>query len=343
MSGERDWEAPGPYDLGGGVHRIPLPMPAGGLRSVNVYAVLLDTGVLMVDAGWATDESEAELARALAELGAGIGDIRRFAITHAHRDHYSLAVRLRDRLGIPASVGIGEQANLLALRTTTAAERAARVGARLARTGAVEIAAEIGTRVRYRDSDLIEYGANPDQWLDGGEVLDGGLLAIPTPGHTHGHVVYHAPDRGLLFSGDHLLPRITPSIVSEPAPAEWPLRDYLDSLMLVRALPDAMLLPAHGPVTTSVHARVDELLQHHEDRLVEALAAVAAGASTAFEAAVGMRWTSGHRRHDELEAPAAGMAVLETGAHLDLLALRGELIREVYSDAVHYRLGDRNG
>ena len=46
-----------------------------------------------------------------------------------------------------------------------------------------------------------------------------------------------------------------------------PLADYLDSLRRVRQRPDAMLLPAHGPVGPSVHARADELLAHHEIRL----------------------------------------------------------------------------
>jgi glyoxylase-like metal-dependent hydrolase (beta-lactamase superfamily II) len=81
MSGEDEWTLPGPHDLGDGIHRIPLPMPAGGLPAVNVYAVLLDDGVLMVDAGSATRESGAELARALGELGAELADIQRFLIT----------------------------------------------------------------------------------------------------------------------------------------------------------------------------------------------------------------------------------------------------------------------
>ena len=48
-----------------------------------------------------------------------------------------------------------------------------------------------------------------------------------------------------------------------------PLRDYLDSLELVRGLPDRRLLPAHGPVAPSVHARVDELIEHRHTRLAQ--------------------------------------------------------------------------
>ena len=52
----------------------------------------------------------------------------------------------------------------------------------------------------------------------------------------------------LLFAGDHVLPRITPSIGFEPAPPTSPLADFLTSLELIRSRPDAALLPAHGPV-----------------------------------------------------------------------------------------------
>ena len=43
-----------------------------------------------------------------------------------------------------------------------------------------------------------------------------------------------------------------------------PLGDFMASLTKVRALPDLRILPAHGPVAPSSHARVDELLAFHE-------------------------------------------------------------------------------
>ena len=60
---------------------------------------------------------------------------------------------------------------------------------------------------------------------------------------------------GLLFAGDHVLPDVKPSIGFEPAYVQQPLRDFLASLAKVRAMPDLMLLPAHGPVSPSSHTR----------------------------------------------------------------------------------------
>ena len=52
----------------------------------------------------------------------------------------------------------------------------------------------------------------------GGSRLTGrDLLAVPTPGHTQGHVVFADVERALLFAGDHVLPRITPSVGFEAA------------------------------------------------------------------------------------------------------------------------------
>ena len=93
------------------------------------------------------------------------------------------------------------------------------------------------------------------------------LEVVETPGHTRGHVVFYDTPSSLLFSGDHVLPTITPSIGFEPAMTDDPLGAFLDSLAIVRARPDAMLLPAHGPVVPSAHDRVDELVEHHRVRL----------------------------------------------------------------------------
>jgi glyoxylase-like metal-dependent hydrolase (beta-lactamase superfamily II) len=59
-------------------------------------------------------------------------------------------------------------------------------------------------------------------------------------------VTFHDAEAGLLFSGDHVLPRITPSIGFEPVAAELPLADFLNSLALTAAAPDALPVAAHG-------------------------------------------------------------------------------------------------
>jgi glyoxylase-like metal-dependent hydrolase (beta-lactamase superfamily II) len=312
-----------------GVHRIPLPLPLDGLHAVNVYALVQDDGLTLVDGGWALEASRSRLDRALAALGAGVGDVRRMLVTHAHRDHYTQAVALRRETGAPISLGAGERAVLDLLADPTRANTG-RWQVQLAENGAPELAARVADLLEETATQA-QWWEQPDVWLDGEErhgVGNRTLRAVATPGHTTGHMVFVDDAAGLLFAGDHVLPHITPSIGFEAAGGPLPLGAYLGSLATVRAMPDARLLPAHGPVSDSVHARVDELLDHHRTRLDDVAAAVAVGASTGAEVAARLRWTGRGRALDTLDPVNRVLAVLETVAHLDLLEVRGRLRAE---------------
>ena len=331
MSAEReastaDWADPGLFTVAPGVHRVPLPLPTDGLRAVNVYVVEDGDGLVLIDGGWALAESRQALAAALAALGCGLGDVRHFLVTHVHRDHYTQAVELRRLFGSKVSLGAGEHE---AIRVLLAGGRrpfepqirqlrASGAGVMLERLAA------LGAVPRGRPPGW----EAPDEWLAPHteiELSSRTLGVIPTPGHTQGHVVFTDATTGLLFAGDHVLPHITPSIGFEPVSAPLPLGDFLESLRVVRALPDMRLLPAHGPVTASAHTRIDELLAHHADRLSRCAEAVAAGAGTAYQVACALRWTRRGRRLEELDPLNQMLAVTETRAHLELLAAQGRL------------------
>jgi glyoxylase-like metal-dependent hydrolase (beta-lactamase superfamily II) len=325
-----DWTEPGAFEVSPGVHRIPLPLPNDGLRSVNVYAVTTDDGLVCVDAGWAIEESRSRFAEALASIGAGLGDVRRFLVTHVHRDHYTQGPLLRREFGSRVGLGLGDKPTLDILQRPDRSPLVAQLE-QLTAHGATELAELMGSFMRGHRVDQ-DQRESPDEWLTGGPIpLPGGrvLEAVETPGHTAGHLVFHDLAAGLLFSGDHVLPTITPSIGFEPAVSDDPLGAFLRSLRVVRERPDALLLPAHGPVAPSAHARVDELLAHHSTRLEATAAAVAQGAATAFEAAGLLRWTKRERKLSELDPFNAMLATFETGAHLDLLVAQGELTRTV--------------
>ena len=315
------WEQPGAHEVAPGVHRIPLPLPGDHLKAVNIYAIRDGDRVVLIDGGWALAEAEELLAKGLATLGYGLGDVREFLVTHLHRDHYTQAIALRRSHGSAVSVGEGERACLEAIRTVSVHPDVAR----LHESGAVELAQMLAGWEGERD--LLNW-EDPDRWLADGVELPletRTLRVISTPGHTRGHVVFHDAAHGTLFAGDHVLPHITPSIGVELNRPRSPLRDYLSSLELIRALPDARLLPAHGPVTDSVHQRIDELLLHHEERLGNTAEAVDAGNSSAFEVAQALTWTRRCRRYADLDLFNQILAIHETMAHLRVLVERGWL------------------
>jgi glyoxylase-like metal-dependent hydrolase (beta-lactamase superfamily II) len=85
-----------------------------------------------------------------------------------------------------------------------------------------------------------------------GDVLDvpGRPIAIPTPGHTAGHVSFHLPDRGVLFAGDAmnrrnpLTGRMGPQIM--PSCFNLSSAQALESLSNLENLDAGTVLFGHG-------------------------------------------------------------------------------------------------
>ncbi|MBV9921157.1 MAG: MBL fold metallo-hydrolase, partial [Pseudonocardia sp.] len=176
-------------------------------------------------------------------------------------------------------------------------------------------------------------------WISDGERLsvgDRALVAVETPGHTRGHMVFADEAADIMFCGDHVLPRITPSIGLEPDPKVSPLADFLSSLELIRQRPDARMLAAHGPVGMRVHQRVDELIAHHAKRLDATLAALAEGRSTAYAVAGVLTWTRRDRTLSELDPFNEMLATLETMAHLEVLVERSIVTTTLQDGVAHY-------
>jgi glyoxylase-like metal-dependent hydrolase (beta-lactamase superfamily II) len=333
------WAEPGVEDLGDGLYRIPLPLPGDALTAVNVYAMVGDDGVDLIDSGMAITQARDRLTEALGQLGFGLPDVRNFFITHIHQDHYTLAVELRTTLKGQIVLGEAERENLAAIQAVSAGRAQIGFVGMLDAMGAPDLAKQVrellGSR-RVADRPQLQY-SDPDSWLPDGALIDlpsRTLRAIHTPGHTTGHVVFHDESAGLLFAGDHVLPHITPSIGFQPVITRASLIQYLSSLRLMLTLPDTKLLPAHGPVKPSTHARVHELLEHHETRLAQTMDAATGGPITAFEAATALPWTRRQRKLSDLDPMNQLLATGETAAHLEVLVADGKLTRSTAEDGV---------
>lgn len=338
-SGEH-WSAEGAWRVTEGIHRIPLPLPMDGLKAVNIYVIETDDGLTLIDGGWAIEVARDLLDRCLRDVGYGFGDIRRFLVTHIHRDHFTLATVLGHEYGADVALGLDEKPGLDLLNSAadgTLEMDGSPFLAVLRTAGAHEIAEQWAAGPREQpDPALWQY---PDTWLSGDQQIPVGartLDAVHTPGHTPGHYVYAEQAAGLLFAGDHVLPTITPSIGFTVPPVSDPLGDFMASLTRVRSLPDLRVLPAHGPVAPSSHARVDELLAHHEERLAQSLTALDAGPLTAHQVAHQLAWTRHEHPYAELDLFAQGMASMETKAHLDLLVAQGRASATDSADGVRY-------
>ncbi len=331
------WSDPGAYQVADGVHRIPLPLPMDGLKAVNVYVLETEQGLTCVDGGWAIDASRKLFEESLASIGHHPRDVTSFLVTHAHRDHYTQAVALRTEFGnAKVTLGRRDQATLDLIQSEELDEDP--FVERVRSCGAHDIAQAWADWVSSSSVDASIW-AYPDTWLEQDCTLEVGsrqIDAVSTPGHTAGHFVYADSAADLLFAGDHVLPTITPSVGFEINEEAEPLLDYLTSLAKVRAMPDLQLLPAHGATDMRSHARVDQLIAHHDHRLQLCLDAVEAGADTAYEVAKVLPWTRHDRSFTELDVFNQGMAVMETLVHLDLLAIREQVSRDEADGVLHY-------
>ncbi len=329
FAGRGRWTEPTTEQVAPGVHRVPLPLPMDGLRAVNVYVLETPDGLTCIDAGWAVEGSRELLGEGLRRIGHDVRDVTRFLVTHAHRDHYTQAVTVRREFGnATIDLGIGEKPTLDLANSDRLDHDP--IVARLRLGGADEVADGWAEQFGGAEPDVSMWEL-PDRWIEHEQQIDLGdrtLHAVPTPGHTAGHVVFADHDRQVLFAGDHVLPTITPSIGFELVFADNPLAAFLGSLRKVRELPDLVLLPAHGPVAPSSHARVEELLAHHDERLDQCAARVPAGGSSAYDVATALTWTRHERAFSELDGFNRAMATMETMVHLDLLASDGRLARE---------------
>ena len=252
--------------------RLPLPMR---LNHVNLWFMREEDGWLVVDAGLdaavCRDAWKALLAGPL-----GGQPIRRLVLTHGHPDHVGLAGWLTERFDCSFAATRTEW--LFANWRHGQHQRGFGKGLRrfFAAHGA---APEIIERFAEQDA-AIERGEYPvpEQILrlrHGDRSKFGGreFRVIVGRGHADEHASFYAPEGHILIAGDQILQRITPVIgVFGYEPDSDPLTDYLESLPSFEDLPaDTLVLPSHGLPFRGLHARLEQLAQHHEERLAELL------------------------------------------------------------------------
>jgi glyoxylase-like metal-dependent hydrolase (beta-lactamase superfamily II) len=312
--------------LAPGLWSIPVAIPIPSLATVNVYLLELEGGgVALIDTGWDDEASYRSLVGGVRAAGRRLEDVETIIVTHAHPDHMGLASRLQDISGARVQMHSVEVGRLRNGPTGPHAYNAA-VRSTFPRWG-------------VDASDLEDWvgasaGITARSWDVAAEpVLHGQMLGLPgwqlealwTPGHTPGHLCLYDRATRVLFSGDHVLPRITPVIGMHPGEESDPLADFLDSLEMVAGLDVSTVLPAHGNTFIGIAERVEELRTHHQQRLQEVHARVENQPGiTAWGVATQLSWSRSLR---DAPPPTRRLALAETQAHLVHLHRRGELAR----------------
>ncbi|MFH0522247.1 MBL fold metallo-hydrolase [Streptomyces sp. M41] len=335
------------YDHGGGVRSVRVPIPDNPLGHTLVYVVDTDRGPVLIDTGWDDPASWDTLVAGLTACGTAPGEIHGVVITHHHPDHHGLSGKVREVSGAWLAMHAADAAIVRRTRSTRPERWFSYMADKLTAAGAPE-GHVAPLRAARRPGTLPGFApAAPDREIVPGELLDlpgRRLRAIWTPGHTPGHVCLHLeeehparlPGQGRLFSGDHLLPGITPHIGLYEDPDDTavtdPLGDYLASLERVGRLAPAEILPAHQHAFTDAPARVRQLLAHHETRLTGLLTLLAAPL-TPWQLAERMEW---NRPWEQIPYGSRNIAIAEAESHLRRLVKLGRAEAVTGSDPVAY-------
>lgn len=316
-------EIPAVEEVRPGIWSVPVPMLGNPLRYSYCHVLLDGRRALVVDPGWPADEAWDVLAGGLRTAGSSVDEVDGVLVTHAHHDHYGLAPRLHHASGAWVALGAADVPLLLpddSRPSDVLAERQRW----LAREGGVDHATAVSAAGDPTTVAVSLVSHLPDRRLNGGEVVEFGrfrIEAVATPGHSPGHVVFLESTEGLLLSGDHVLPRITPNISAFVGHGRSTLHDYLDSLERVAALDVDEVLPGHEWRFGDLTGRVGEIRAHHEERLVE-LVAHLDDEMSAWDLSHRLSWA---RPWDDLSPFSRRAALGETLAHLHLLEARGQV------------------
>jgi glyoxylase-like metal-dependent hydrolase (beta-lactamase superfamily II) len=306
--------------LGFGIWRLTLPLPFTAPNSVNTYIFEGADGLTMVDCGVDTEDGYDHIVRGLDHIGATTLDIHRLIGSHLHVDHMALAKRLVEETG--AEWVMHETTPGEVRWYNNWEERGRRLTDIVASNGAPADAVERYKR-GFPQPDWYSTAIDPTHPVSDGDRIpltpDRHLDILFTPGHQPNHITLFDERSGLLFSGDHVLPGISPFVPYDGGEVDH-LGDYLSSIERVELLNPGVVLPGHGPTIERGRARARQISLHHERRLGAITQELKWGPKTAWE-------VMGAVFRPNLSHLEQRLAIQETLAHLEYLSRRGTVER----------------
>jgi glyoxylase-like metal-dependent hydrolase (beta-lactamase superfamily II) len=299
-------------ELGIEALRIELPFR---LNHVNCFMAEGESGWTVIDAGLNNDYT-----RGLWDQKIGSRKVTNLLITHYHPDHFGYAGGLQKKTGAQVSMTKTDANSGLSswhsafLETMPGHYRASGVPEAMA----LQMA---GNTADFQP--LVNPMPHVGHYFEEGERVVIGRYeyeVIFTPGHSDGMVCFYNAEKSVLFSADHILPKITPNISYWFHGNENPLAAYLASLEKIKQLGADFVIPSHGKPFNGAAERAEELSAHHDERL-QATAEAIRKPSTVYE-------TCERLFRRPLTDHEMRFAVGETLAHLEFLRHAGECSRE---------------
>jgi len=312
-----------------GVHQVTMPIPFP-LKEVHAY--LIDAGGewVMMDAGFPSQEALSILKPEVERICGGPSKVHTAFISHYHPDHCGLAGWL-EAAGTRIVVHERDWPSVERMGSDAPVNPEEYGGSSFA---AIAADTNFSFEQMRKETHGLRFPLTKPHLVQGGETMAIGGRAfelIWTPGHTEGHLCVLDRATNTIFTGDHMLARITPHIGMWRNNGDSPLHAYEESLALIEHMAPARALPAHEAPIEDVPERARELRQHHEERRQDVLGVMSPQTRPALDIA-----------KDVFRGREGGMqtflALSETLAHLDALVREGLVVKEDGEGAGFYRL-----
>jgi glyoxylase-like metal-dependent hydrolase (beta-lactamase superfamily II) len=320
--------APGVYWL-----RMPLPM---SLNHINLYLIEGKNGWTIVDTGIRGEETR-DHWHTIFENELKGKPVTQVLCTHMHPDHTGQAGFLTDRWRAPLLMSYAEYYQARVMNTMMRDGGNWQMSEYFQRSGIssdfLEKMAEMRSSFTPEPEDL----PIPSSYIrlsDGEQMQIGGNTwdIITGNGHSPEHICLYCKKLGVLISGDQILPVITSNVSVTPTePFGNPMVGWLESHEKFKAIlpDDVLVLPAHNEPFYGVKERLQELIDHHEDRML-----ILEENCVEPQIAVDLLPLLFKR---ELEGHSMFMGLGECVAHLHCLMTRKRIERTLVDDRYYYQ------
>ena len=325
-----------------GVLRMQLPIAFTGLGHVNCYALEDERGFALVDPGLPGEGPWAGLLDRLGRAGIPLPRIHTVVVTHSHPDHFGGAARLRAETG--ADILTHESFRLWFERGDGLDDRPSEalddpdVWSRPTPWGSRFTPPSDGGHDEMRkEMRSADHTPRPTRRVADSEIVTLARrewVSLHTPGHTADHLCLFDPELGVVLSGDHVLPTITPHIGSMDGADRDPLAEFFAALDRMAALEGVTVaLPAHGHPFQDLAGRALDIKVHHDGRLQRLRDASAELGRPATVNELMQRLFS--------ERAWGSMAESETFAHLEHLRIAGEAATSWSDGLLNFEIGEQ--
>jgi len=252
------------------------------VKFVCSYIIKINGKNVLIDAGFNSPAWKKKFLQAINTIGLKIEDIDVCIITHNHLDHIGLIQEFKQKNPNLKIVMHNITNKILEWETDKSnteeiEKEAIRISIEMKNYGLSE-------EERLRIVQFFTYWPklrkyeSPDEIVHDGDKLLNDLEIIWTPGHSFGHICVFDAKRKYIFSGDHILSRITPHIGNFIIPdfladeyADYNfknvLEQYLQSLDRIDKLNPKIIFPGHQDIIYNPHERITAIKEHHKNRL----------------------------------------------------------------------------